>query len=191
MSEIPFSSQTSSEKPLPPEDVSEKACPAQGLSAREFVEFYTVHLKDDLDQFFKEGYETLPAWHMSRRPAISTALQPRANKISISVTYARNTMGLGRILHAAQETAPVVCNKKTAEVAYVIGPRVMDEIYRQLFRSVCKIVKQHRLEMQARTDASRAADLRRRLFELCDSFTPIDADIPVSDGTPPSAAIEF
>ena len=189
MSQLPFSPQVSSEKPLASEEVSEKAFPAQGLSAREFVELYAVRFEEDLDQLFKEGHQTVPA--SSHRPAISSALEPRANRVSISVTKARNVTGLGRILHAAQETAPVVCNKKTSEVAYVIGPSVMDEIYWQLFLSISKIIKQHQLELQARTDTARAADSRRRFFELCDSFEPIDADIPVSGGTAPSAAIEF
>lgn len=179
------------EKPIAAKEMSEDEFAGRGLSATAIVDSHKFLLEQYWDQLLNPGNESMPARSGTRQPAPATALPPPAMDMAIGVTHVRNVAGLGRMLHAAQETAPVVCNKKTSEAAYLIGPKLMDEIFEQLFLLFSKALEKHQVELQVQTDAARAADSRRRFFGLCDAFEPIDADIPVADGTVPSAAVEF
>ena len=190
VSELP-STAALSENPIAAEEMSENAFAGHGLSATAIVDSHKVLLEQYWDRLLNPGHESTAARSGTREPEPARVLPPPAMDMAIGVTQVRNVTGLGRILHAAQETAPVVCNKKTSEAAYVIGPRLMDEIIGQLFLSFSKALEQHQVELQVQTDAARAADSRRRFFDLCDTFEPIHADIAVSDGTVPSAAVEF
>ena len=180
-----------SEEPVAADEVSENAFAAQGLSAAAIVDSRKLLLEQYWEQLLNPGNEPVHVRPGVLQPAPANALPPPAMDMAIGVTHVRNVAGLGRILHAAQEVAPVVCNKKTSEAAYLIGPRLMDEIIEQLFLSFSRALEQRQVELQVQTDAARAADSQRRFFDLCDTFEPIDADIPVADGTAPSAAVAF
>ena len=109
------------EKPIAAEEVFEDAFAGRGLSAAAIVDSHKFLLEQYWDQLLNPGNESMPARSGTRQPAPATALPPPAMDMAIGVTHVRNVAGLGRILHAAQETAPVVCNKKTSEAAYLIG----------------------------------------------------------------------
>ena len=172
-------------------DVSENALATQGLSAAAIVDSRRVLLERYWDQLLKPGSESTHVRPGVHQPAPADAVPPPVMDMAIGVTQVRNVAGLGHILHTAQEVAPVVCNKRTSEAAYLIGPRLMDEIFEQLFLLFSKALEKRQVELQVQTDAARAADSQRRFFELCDTFEPIHAEIPVSDGTAPSVAVEF
>lgn len=180
-----------SEEPIAAEEVSGNGFAARGMSAAAIVDSHKLLLEQYWDQLLKPGSEPAHARPGALQPASANALPPPAMDMAIGVTHVRNVAGLGRILHAAQEVAPVVCNKKTSEAAYLIGPRLMGEIFEQLFLLFSRALEKRQVELQVQTDAARAADSQRRFFDLSGTFEPIDADIPVTDGTAPSAAVEF
>ena len=171
--------------------MTEKAYQVDGLSATDLVESYKSDLEYVFDQVLQAPGKDNPAGSRSSRLAHSFSAQPGIMDKAINVTRARNVAGLGRILQSAQEMVRVLFNQKTSEYAYVIGPKLMEEILEKQVLAMQVRIEELQAELEAKSDAARVADARRSFFQLSDSFKPIDADVPIVEGTTPSEAIEF
>lgn len=118
-------------------------------------------------------------------------LEPEILENAISVTKARNTIGMGRILDQAQDAVQVLRNDRTEKHAYVIGPGVMEQIFEEQVVALQDKIIELQSQVEANTEATRVAEARAGFFNLSKAFEPIEADVPIVEGTPPSAAIEF
>jgi len=167
--------------------MTEKALNTDALSPTDLLESY----KPDLDDVWSDVLQPTKKPLSTSAPDTREARKRRILDNAINVTKARNVAGLGRIVQSAQEEVRVVCNQKTSEVAYVIGPELMEEILEMQVHSLQEKIEEIQAELEARTEAALVAESRRSFFNLSNSFKPIDADVPVVEGTPPSQAIEF
>ncbi len=110
---------------------------------------------------------------------------------AIDVTTARNKYGIGRITASCQDTVVAVRNTRTKDVAYVMGPDMLKQLFEVYTHSLQDEIQALKESLTETQEAARASAARESFFELGDEFSTSEVDVPIPEGTEPSPEVEI